>query len=135
MAGLLFVILGFAVFLTILTLVFQWRMRHHQGVSREEFVREFEGSGVPPVIPTTVYDYYKRSVIFRGFGVGPADRLESVFHRGEKDVDDDAQFLMKRLGFRKPLRSATPCFDKPIQTLRDMVLWLDWVRQHQNDLA
>jgi hypothetical protein len=131
MGGLFYIIGGFVVFLAVATIIFQWRTRQHRGVSREEFVREFESVGVPKEIPTTVYDYYKRSVVFKDFGVSPDDVYESVLLKGEEDIDDDARFLMKRLGFTRPHAAADHGWDKRIQTLMDMVLWLNWVRQNQ----
>jgi hypothetical protein len=152
--GISLVLAGSGVVIAIATLVFDVRRRKHRGVSREEFVRAFAQTGTP-AIPEAVYNFYTRSWFFGNLTIAPDDSLERLFNEGEEDVEDDAALLMKKLGLRPPseevrLRwneeirtsrgkpSDAPRFStdsnqpSPIQTVRDMVLWLDWVRQHQN---
>ena len=134
----------------------QLMFRKHRGVSREDFIKAFSDTEVPAEIPATVYDFYKKGVVFKDFSVAPDDTYDEALHKCEEDIEDDAGFLMKKLGLR-PLslelqqqwseqvldsRSKSqrgPSFSadstkllQPIQTVRDMVLWLNWVRQHQD---
>ena len=143
-----------------LALVFgQLGLRGHRGMSREEFIRAFSGTDIPNEIPAAVYDYYKKTVIFREFSIAPDDSYEDVFRKCEEDIEDDARLLMKKLSFKPPSLEAqqqwseqilasratspsTPGFSvdstkllQPIQTVRDMVLWLNWVRQQQEVAA
>jgi hypothetical protein len=121
-------------------------------VSREEFVRAFAQT-VTPDIPEAVYKFYTRSWFFRNLRIAPSDSLEQLFNSGEEDIQVDAMFLMRELGLKPPSeevrlrwneeiraprgrpsgapRFSTDLTPPPIQTVRDMVLWLDWVRQHQ----
>jgi hypothetical protein len=134
----------------------QLMLRKHRGVSREEFIKAFSGTEIPAEIPATVYDFYKKGVVFKDFGIAPDDNYEEALHKCEEDIEDDAGFFLNKLGFRPlslelqqkwneqvlysgwrsergPNFSADPNkLLQPIQTVRDMVLWLDWVRQHQN---
>lgn len=151
--GIPLVLAGSGVVIAIATLVFDVRRRKHRGVSREEFVRAFAQTGTP-AIPEAVYNFYTRSWFFGNLTIAPDDSLERLFNEGEQDVEDDALLLMKKLGLKPPSEEArlrwneeirasrgrpsdAPRFStdsnppSPIQTVRDMVLWLDWVRQHQ----
>jgi hypothetical protein len=147
------------VFVAVVKVVFDLRMRKHRGVSREEFIRAFSDADIPTEIPAVVYDYYKKAVIFKQFSVAPDDNYEDVLRKGEEDIEDDARFLMKKLSLKPPSEEArlqrneqiltsrattpsTPRFSvdstrwmQPIQTVRDMVFWLNWVRQHQEVAA
>lgn len=148
------VLAGFGVFIAIAAFVSDLRRRKHGGVSREEFVRAFAQTGAA-AIPEAVYKFYTRSWFFGNLTIAPDDSLERLLNKGEEDVEDDAALLMKKLGLKPPseevrLRwneeirtsrgrpSDAPRFStdsnppSPIQTVRDMVLWLDWVRQHQS---
>lgn len=145
---------GLAAFLAIATLVFDLRRRKHKGVSGEEFIRAFSHTGTPEDIPDAVYKFYTRSRFFRNLTIAPDDSLKDLLNEGEADIEDDAMLLMKKLGLSPPAEEvrlrwneqtrasrgtslAPPRFSmdssqsSPIQTVRDMVLWLDWVRQHQ----
>jgi hypothetical protein len=131
MIGILYILAAFVVFIVAATLVYQWRMRKHRGVSREEFIATFADAAIPTEISAAVYDYYKKSVIFNNFSVAPDDSYEHVLRKGHDDIDDDAQHLVRKLGMELPIEPVLREWDKPIKTLREMVLWLNWVRQHQ----
>jgi hypothetical protein len=147
------VLAAFGVVIAIAAFVFDLRRRKHRGLSREEFVRAFTQIGTPD-IPEAVYRFYTRSWFFGNLMIAPDDSLERVLNKGEQDVEDDAVLLMKKLGLKPPSEDARLRWDEqiqisrarpsdaprfsvdsnqpsPIQTVRDMVLWLDWVRQHQ----
>ena len=143
------VLAGFGVLVAIATLVFDSRTRKHKGLSREEFIHAFDSDGVPQEILDAVYKFFTWSWFLGNLTIAPDDSLECL-----ADVEDDAALLMKKLGL-KPLSeearvrwneqiqasrgepSDAPRFSthsnppSQIRTVRDMVLWLDWVRQHQ----
>ena len=121
----------------------------HRGVSREEFIRAFQGSGVPSEIPAAVYDFYKSQVPGQDHSVAPDDEYSDL-DEGEDEIAHDAESLMQKLKLQPPTEElqlqwiqkviasrrakAAPgsgVDSTPILTLRDMVLWLDWLRQHQ----
>ena len=152
--GISLVLAGSGVVIAIAALVFDVRRRKHRGVSREEFVRAFAQT-CTPAIPEAVYNFYTRSWFFGNLTIAPDDSLERLFNEGEQDVEDDAALLMKELRLKPPSeevrlrwneeirtsrgrQSDAPRFStdsnppSPIQTVRDMVLWLDWVRRHQS---
>jgi|SRR5215469_1806678 len=157
MTGLLYILAAFVIFIAVATFMFHWRLRKHHGLPREEFIRSFADTKIPKEIPTAVYDFYKKGMLFKEFGVSPDDSYEHVLQEGEEDIDDDARFLMKKLGLKPPsedvraqwaeqiLASRRKPLDpvpldssrwmQPIQTVRDMVLWLNWIREHQEENA
>ena len=151
----LYFLFFFVLFIGVVKLIFDMRLRNRHGISRDEFVRAFSDVDIPAEIPVAVYDYYKKGVIFEQFGIAPDDDYEDVLHKGEEDVEDDARFLIQELGLKPPseetrlrwneqiqtLRARSPVAPRfsadsthlmqPIRTIRDMVLWLNWVRQNQ----
>jgi len=148
MTGFLFFIATFVVFIAFAMVAFQLSMRKHRSVSREEFICTFAGTDMPAEIPAAVYDYYNRKkVIFKAFSVASDGSYEYVLSgahdgpydyalkEGEEDIDEDAWFLMKNLGLEPPSEDVLLHRTNQIQTLHEMVLWLDWVRQHQPNQA
>ena len=137
------------------TIIAQLRLRRHRGLSRDEFIAAFTGEGVPAEVPAAVYDYYKKQVISTHFSVSPDDSYEHVFNEAPEDIDDDALYLMKKLGLKPPSKELMiqwsskvralrrtgaqtvslavdmSYWGQPILTLREMVLWLDHVRRQQ----
>ncbi len=123
-------VLGAAILLCALTIE-QLRLRRHRGASRDEFIRSFDGTGIPDVIPGIVYDYYKSAVISPRFGIVPEDTYEETLRKGDEEIDNDARFLLKQLGLKIPSDEILVQREATIRTLRDMVHWLDWVRTQQ----
>jgi hypothetical protein len=131
MIGIFYILAAFAVFIVVATVVSHWRMRKHPGVPRDEFIRTFTDLNVPVAISAAVHDYYKSGALFKKFGVAPDYSYEDVLHKGDEDIDDDAQILVKRLDLTLPPTRVREQWTKKIKTLRDMVLWLNWVKEHQ----
>jgi hypothetical protein len=127
----LYILAAFVVFAVVATVVWQMRMRKHHGVSREQFIAAFADTAIPAEIPATVYDYYKGLVIFKEFSVAPDDSYEGVFREGQEDIDGDAEHLVRKLGMELPIEPILREWEDPVKTLRDMVLWLNWIRQQQ----
>lgn len=124
-------VLGAAILLCALV-VEQLRLRRHRGTSRDEFIRSFDGAGIPEVIPGTVYDYYKSAAISSKFGMLPDDTYEEALRKGDEEIDGDGRFLLKQLGLKMPSDEILVQRDTRIRTLRDMVHWLNWVRGQQS---
>jgi len=106
-------------------------MRKYPGVPRDEFIRTFTDLNVPIAISAAVHDYYKSGILSKTFGVAPDYSYEDVLHEGTEEIDDDAQLLVKRLGLTLPPTKIREQWTKEIKTVRDMVLWLNWVNEHQ----
>ncbi len=129
MTGYLYILAGLLVFIATGTIANEIRLSRHRGVSREAFIEEFLKQSVPEEIPATVYDYYKLSVVSKRFTVAPDDSLDKVFGEIHEDVDDDASELARRLNMELPTEMVLREWRTPVKTLRDMVLWLDWIRK------
>jgi hypothetical protein len=131
MNGLLYIFGGFIVLILGGIIAYQLRLFRHRGVSREDFIKEFRKRDLPEAIPAAVYDYYRSSAMWKGFKVSPDDAYAKVFREEHEDIDDDAEQLVKQLGMHMPPEYVRRQWEKRLETLRDMVLWLDWIRQHQ----
>lgn len=128
----LYIIGGLLVFVICATLLYQVRLLGHRGTSREAFIAEFLRLRIPDNIPAAVYDYYKQDSLWKGFSVSTDDTLAGVFGRSHEDIEDDLEeLLLQKLGMQYPREAVLEQWKKPLETLRDIVLWLDWIRQHQ----
>jgi len=130
--GFVYIVVGLLAVVAIWSFADRIRLGRHRGISRETFIDEFRRENVPPEIPAAVYDHYKSLSRAKEFGVAPDDSFEKVFREGHEDIDDDAEELARRLNFELPIEMVLREWPTPLRNLRDMVLWLDWIRQHQN---
>jgi hypothetical protein len=139
----LYFIAVFVFFIAFATIAFQLSTRKYHGGSREQFICGFADTTVPAEIPAAVYDYYNKKVVFSRFGVVSDRSYEYVLgvardgsygyvlRECEEDINEDTQSLMKDLGLTPPPEDVLLEWPTRIQTLREMVLWLDWIRQHE----
>jgi hypothetical protein len=105
--------------------------RRSKGFTRDEFIRVFRMQGISDNIPAAVYDYYGSRGIWKGFKFLPDDKYSKVLYDDPDDIEHDARILVERLRLQMPPSYLLARYAKPIETLHDMVRWLDWVRQHQ----
>jgi hypothetical protein len=138
MMGLLYGFIGFVLFVAIWVVVDRIRLqmlrrqRQTNAFSRDQFIETFRQLEIPDIIPSTVYNYYGSQKAWKNFPFSPDDKYSEVLHDDPDDLDEDASALVQRLGMILPTEQTLRHYgDKPIKSLRDMVLWLDWVRQHQ----
>lgn len=113
-------------------LLHQRRLGRHRGIPREQFIAAFADTGIWQEIPAVVYDYYKTQVFSKDFNIAPDDMYEQVLSKGAEDIDDDARVLIRKLGLRIPPDYASVRAERRIRTIRDIVLWLDWIHQRQS---
>jgi hypothetical protein len=138
MMGLVYIFGGFLLFIGMWVAVDQLklrrlrRQRQGHGFTKEQFVDAFRSLGVSDTISATVFDYYTSRGVWKGFPFSPNDAYSRVLYDDPQDIEDDARTLVARLGMQfLPEYVRREYGDRPIKTLRDMVLWLDWIRQHQ----
>lgn len=138
MMGLLYIFGAFLLFIAIgmvfdrLRLQKLRRQRQGMGFSREEFIDAFRQLAIPDNIPASVYDYYASRKAWKDFPLSPNDDYVKVLGRDDEDLEHEARALVERLGMLfLPEYVRREYGNKPIKTLRDMVLWLDWMHQHQ----
>jgi hypothetical protein len=106
--------------------------RQRKGLGRKEFVEAFRGTDVPESIAVAVYDYYASQKGRKSFPFSPDDKYSVVLYDDPADIERDARVLVQQLGFSFPTEYKIRAYsNKPPVTLRDMVTWLDVVRQHQ----
>jgi RHS repeat-associated protein len=140
--GLLYVFGAFLLFIAVWVVVDQVRLsrlrhqRQAKGFSQAQFVEAFRQLGVPDNIPAAVYLYYVSQKAWKNFPFSPDDKYSSVLHDDPWELEDDGRALAEELGILfLPEYIRQGWGDKPIKTLRDMVLWLDWMRQNQPSTA
>jgi hypothetical protein len=135
---LLYIFAAIMLLVALLTIASNWRLprirrdRKGNGFTSEQFVEAFRPIKIPDDIPAAAYDNYRSRRGWEDFPFLPGDEYSKVLYDDPDDLDEDALALIKRLG-----KAMLPEYilrergDKPIKTLRDMVMWLDWVRQYQ----
>ncbi len=107
--------------------------RKKEGYGRDQFLEAFRDLAVPVEIPAVVYDYYASLPAWRNFPFSPDDEYSKVLRDEPLDLHEDERILISRLGMMFPPEYILREWPgQPTRTLRDMVIWLDWVRQHQN---
>ncbi|MGP0017571.1 MAG: hypothetical protein ACLPHP_03285 [Candidatus Sulfotelmatobacter sp.] len=129
--GLVYILAGFLILIFVWSAVDQIRLSRHRGVSRESFIGEFTAAGIPAEIPGAVCDHYVSLCVSRHFSIAPDDSFPRTFRQAHEDVDDDAEDLVKALKMELPTESVLRQWETPLETLRDMVLWLNWIRERQ----
>jgi hypothetical protein len=136
--GLLYIFGAFALFIGLWSVVHSIRLnrlrheRKEKGFTRKHFINEFEQSGISADIPAAVYDFYSDTKQWRDFPFAPGDKYSTVLAIAPDDIEADAHTLVERLQMTfLPEYILCEWGDKPIETLRDMVVWLDWVRRNQ----
>jgi hypothetical protein len=108
------------------------RQRKGEDFTREKFIDSFRPLGVPDAIPATVFDHYTSHGVWKDFPLSPNDTYSKLWKDDPEDIEEDARILVEQLGMVfLPEYIRREYSDKPFVTVRDMVLWLDWVRQHQ----
>jgi hypothetical protein len=108
------------------------RQREGEDFTRENFIDSFRPLGVPDAIPATVFDHYTSHGVWKEFPLSPDDTYSKVLTDDPEDIESDARVLVERLGMLfLPEYVRREYGAKPFVTVRDMVLWLDWIRQHQ----
>lgn len=108
------------------------RTRQGKGFTRENFIAAFQNSDIPPSIPAAVFDHYTSQKPFQDFPLSPDDTYTGLLNTEPDDFEDDAEALLKKLNLQMPHQYLLqPYGDPPLHTLRDTVLWLNRIRQHQ----
>ena len=108
------------------------RQRKNEDFTREKFIDAFRSLGVRDAIPATVFDHYTSHGVWKDFPLSPEDIYSKALTDDPEDIESDARVLVARLGLLfLPEYIRREYGDKPLVTVRDMVLWLDWIRQHQ----
>lgn len=111
---------------------FQWRLRRHNGMSRDAFLAYSAERGVSDKIASAVYDYYRSRAIWRTFGVAPVDEIAKLFNQDEDDIEDDFTSVLKKLSLEVPYDSAWDARGRtPVRTVEDLVHVLAWAAQNQ----
>ena len=101
-------------------------------MSRDEFVAQFQSTGVATAIAAAVYDQFQKLGTWKGFMPNPVDTLEKTYKTADEDVEENLKEILQRLGFEMPHSDILQEWDGPLETLSDVVRWVDWVRTKQN---
>ena len=126
MLGALFVVIG----------VIWWRHRtqlaKHQGINRIQFVEHFRCLGIAEVVSGAVYDHFALMPGVSGFQPAPTDSFEGTFKMTGEDLDDELEELLRKFGWEMPHSGVLKNWDGRLETLSEVVRWVDWIRTKQN---
>ena len=138
LTAILYILCGTILLACVLTLLHYFKLRRlrrqRQGedFTREKFIDSFRPLGVSDAIPAAVFDRYTSHGVWKDFPLSPDDTYSKLWIDDAEDTECDARILVEQLGMVfLPEYIRREYSDKPFVTVRDMVLWLDWVRQHQ----
>jgi len=79
-----------------------------------------------------VYDQFQKLGTWRNFMPSPADSLEGTYKTVDEDVEENLKEILQRLGLEMPHSGILQEWDGALETLSDVVRWVDWVRAKQN---
>lgn len=108
------------------------RLQNHVGVTKEAFIAHFQREGIGPLITTAVYDQFQKLGTWKGFMPSPADRLEGTYKAVDEDVEENLKEILQRVGLDMPHSGILQEWNGQLETLSDVVRWVDWVRTRQN---
>ena len=109
-----------------------FKLRKRKGCSRVEFCARFQQELIPEILLVAVYDHYTSFAMGDSVGITPDDSFEWL-RMGQDDVDDDLQRLLGKLGLELPSSATLANWPHPVETIKDVVHWLNWVRQQKSE--
>ena len=101
------------------------------GLSRDRFVSKLEARAVDPSVAGAVYDHYKKDSEVPDYLVSPKDEVDEDYWLVDEDLEDDLAEIVRECSLELPPEDARREWSKPLRTVEDVVLWVDWVRRRQ----
>ena len=108
------------------------RLKDHVGMTRDEFLAQFQATGIAAAIAAAVYDQFQKLGTWKEFMPSPGDSLEKTYKTVDEDVEENLNEILQRLRFEMPHSGDLQEWDERLETLSDVVRWVDWVRTKQN---
>jgi hypothetical protein len=103
------------------------RLKRHEGTTRADFTRYFQASAVSSEISGTVYDHFQKLGVWKVFMPKPSDTLEGTYKIIDEDVEDNLKIILQQLGHEMPHSGIMAEWVAPVETLDDVVRFIDWV--------
>jgi hypothetical protein len=122
---------GFATLAILLAAHHAYQLRKHVGWKRTDFIVHFESAGIQPDVSGVVYDQFQPMGVWKNFCPAPSDSIEHTYKIADEDVEDSLQEIIERLGCEMPSSRILKRWERPIETLGDIVEWVDWVKKNQ----
>jgi len=114
--------------------VHQKRLVKASGIPREEFIEALANEGIPAEISGAVYDITNANRRQLRFQVSPDFSLTTVFRKSHDDVDDDVRQILGTLNLQLPPEAILRHWPNPLSTVRDVVDWVNWVKERQSSI-
>src|ERR1700682_3076965 len=111
------------------------RLKRHHGLSRAEFLVHFQSMAVPPEMAGGIYDHFQKLGVWKDFMPSPSDTLQSTYKTVDEDVEDNLTEVVQQLGYQMPHSGILAEWAPPIQTVEDVVRFVDWVRTKQHPVV
>jgi hypothetical protein len=105
-----------------------YKLRRHAGMTEEEFVSHFLARGVPDPVSRAVHRHLRGVVRATGFQPAPSDEIEAIYGCDE-DIENHATAILRELGYEMPHSGVRLRWATPVNSLEDLVWWVDWVRR------
>ena len=106
-----------------------YRLRKHGGWKRGDFIAHFESGGVSASVSGAVYDHFQDMGVWKRFSPAPLDSIENTYKAVDEDVTDSLQQILDRLGCEMPNSRKLKQWERPIETVLDVVELVDWVKK------
>jgi len=123
---------GMAGFAGIGWILYLRRLKRHEGSGRADFIAHFEPSGATRDISGAVYDHFQKLGVWKGFQPKPSDTLEGTYKTVDEDIEDNLKEILQELGYEMPHSGILSEWFTPLETLEDVVRFVNWVRTKQN---
>lgn len=110
--------------------------RKTSGWSKSRFIAAFETRGVDPRDAGVVYDFFQKWWGVRDYLVSPQDDLDKDYDFASIEYYDSAVSILEQCSLElPPERTLLQWPGGPVQTVEDLVLWVDWVRHRQQQTS
>jgi hypothetical protein len=79
-----------------------------------------------------VYDHFQEQGVLKNFMPNPSDTIADRYKLGDEDFDGSLKEILQRLGYEMPHSGILREWFTPIESLEDVVRFVNWVRINQN---
>jgi hypothetical protein len=123
---------GMAAFVGISWILHLRGLKQHEGTTRAAFIARIDAPGASAVISGAVYDHFRELGVWKGFMPSPSDTLVDTYKLGDEDFDDSLKEILQQLGYEMPHSGILREWFTPIESLEDVVGFVNWIGTKQN---
>jgi hypothetical protein len=103
---------------------------------RPEFIRHFRDRGISSDSAAAAYDGFRPWGVWKRFEPAASDGIITTYKIvADDDVAEVAYEILRRTGGEVPASEDLAGWDRPVETIEDLVRWVEWVRLKRVDSA